>query len=96
MGTQSTMVGSTVSRTVGRKRSPQSAEISKTLAGKLGVRLAALADAAGFDADALGKRIGKSGDMVRLYFAGRNTPPLNDWPKIAKALRVTVRELIPE
>lgn len=90
--------GGSLSRaTVGRKRQPQSAEIRKTLAGKVGARLAALADSAGLDADSLGDKIGKSGDTVRLYFAGKVVPPLNDWPKLAKAVGVpTVRELLPE
>lgn len=81
---------------VGRKRQPIPKEVSRTLQGKLGARLSSLTDAAGLDADTLGDKIGKTGDMVRLYFAGRSVPPLNDWPKLAKALGVTLRELLPE
>jgi ribosome-binding protein aMBF1 (putative translation factor) len=81
---------------VGRKRQPQSKEVAKSLTGKFGANLAALAEQANLDADTLGDKIGRSGDMVRLYFAGRSVPPLNDWPKIAKALGVTLRELLPE
>ena len=83
-------------RTVGRKRQPQPPEIRRSLAGRFGVRLSELATKANFDADQLAKKIGKTGDMVRLYYAGRSVPPLNDWPKLAKALGVEVRDLIPE
>lgn len=89
--------GSTKGRTVGRKRQPQTPEIRKSLAGKFGVRLAALAEAAGLDADSLGAKLGKSGDTVRLYFAGKTVPPLNDWPKLARAVGVdSPRDLLPE
>lgn len=82
---------------MGRKRQPQTKEISKTLAGKFGRRLAALAEAAHLDADQLGDKIGKSGDTVRLYFAGKTVPPLNDWPRLARAVGLaTTRELLPE
>lgn len=90
------MVRSKKGPRVGRKRQPQSPEVRKTLTGKFGARLAALAEAANLDADTLGAKIGKSGDMVRLYYAGRNVPPLNDWPKLAKVLGVSLRDLIPE
>lgn len=95
-GSGSTMEGSTKGPRVGRKRQPQPKEIARTLAGKFGVRLAGLTEAAGLTADTLGKAINKSGDSVRLYFAGTATPHINDWPKLAKALGVTVRELLPE
>lgn len=82
--------------TVGRKRQPQTPEIRKTLAGKLGARIAMLADSQGLDADTLASRIGKAGDTVRLYYSGRVVPPLNDWPKLAKALGLeNVRDLLP-
>lgn len=81
---------------VGRKRQPQTPEMRKTLAGKFGARISALADAAQLDADSLGRKLSKSGDTVRLYFSGKVVPPLNDWPALAKALRVTLRELLPE
>lgn len=87
---------STGSRNVGRKRQPQAPEIRRTLAGKFGARLLVLSEAANLDADALADKLGKTGDMVRIYYSGRSVPPLNDWPKIAKALGVTVRDLIPE
>lgn len=83
-------------RLVGRKRQPQPPEIRRTLAGRFGVRLSYLADGAGLSADELAAKIGKTGDMVRIYYSGRSTPPLDDWPKIARALGVTVRELLPE
>ena len=83
-------------RTVGRKRQPQPPEIRKTLAGQLGARLAVLAELRGLSADDLGKRIGKTAATVRLYYSGRVVPPLDDWPKLARALGVTVRELLPE
>lgn len=82
---------------MGRKRQPQTPEIRKSLAGKFGARLAALCEAAGFDADELGRKIDKSGDTVRLYFAGKVVPPLNDWPRLAKVLGLpSTRELLPE
>lgn len=91
------MGDSTRGRTVGRKRQPQSPEIRKTLAGKFGRRLSELAEAAELDADSLGAKLGKSGDTIRLYFAGKTVPPLNDWPKLAKAVGVdSARELLPE
>ncbi len=84
-------------RTVGRKRQPQPKEVRRTPAGKFGARLAALADAANLDADTLGKKIGKSGDTVRVYFAGRAVPHLNDWPKLAKALSLdSIKDLLPD
>lgn len=96
MGKTAIKIGGSTKGRMGRKRQPQSDDIRKTLAGKFGVRLAALADAADLDADELGSKIGKSGDTIRLYFAGRVVPPLNDWPKLARALGVPVRELLPE
>lgn len=83
-------------RSVGRKRQPQPPEIRRTLTGKLGARLASLADGKGLSADELGKRIGKSAATVRLYYSGRVVPPLDDWPALARALGVTVRDLLPE
>lgn len=88
--------GSTKGLPVGRKRQPQTPEIRKTYAGKVGMRLSELADAAGLTADQVGSKLGKSGDTVRLYYAGRVVPPLNDWPKLARILGVSVRELLPE
>jgi ribosome-binding protein aMBF1 (putative translation factor) len=97
IATATKMGGSQQRATVGRKRQPQTPEIRKTLAGKLGARLAELADSVGLDADQLGDKIGKSGDTVRLYFSGKASPHINDWPKLAKALGVpSVRELLPE
>lgn len=81
---------------VGRKRQPQSPEIRKTFAGKVGARLSELAEAAGLSADEIGDKLGKSGDTVRLYYSGRVVPPLNDWPKLARILGVSARELLPE
>lgn len=83
-------------RPVGRKRHPQTPEMRRSLQGKIGARLSALADKAGLSADDVGERIGKTGDMVRLYYSGKSIPPVADWPKIAKVLGVTVRELLPE
>lgn len=91
MGTSQTGV-----RKVGRKRQPQSKDIARTYKGRFGQRLAALAETANLDADKLGGKIGKSGDTVRLYFAGRVAPPLDDFPAIAKALGVTVAKMMPE
>lgn len=90
------MSGSKKGHSVGRKRQPQPKEIRQTLAGKFGARLSALADDAGLTADQFASKIGKTGDMVRIYYAGRSVPPLNDWPRIAKVLGVTTRELLPE
>ena len=96
MVTVTKLRGSSQGPKVGRKRQPIPKEVSRTLQGKMGARLSMLTDAAGLDADSLGDKIGKTGDMVRLYYSGRSVPPLNDWPKIAKALGVTLRELLPE
>lgn len=83
--------------TVGRKRKPVPKKIRDSYAGKFGMRLANLAAIADLDANELGKKIGKTGDMVRIYYAGRSVPPLNDWPKLAYALGLSsVRELLPE
>lgn len=90
------MGGSKKGRSVGRKRQPQPKEIRRTLAGQFGARLSKLADAAGLTADELASKIGKTGDMVRIYYSGRSVPPLNDWPKIAKVLGVATRDLLPE
>lgn len=92
-----TKVNGSKGATVGRKRQPQSPEIRKTLAGKLGARLAELAEAAGMDADELGGKIGKSGDTVRLYYAGKASPHINEWPRIAKLFGLqNPRDLLPE
>lgn len=96
MGTRTKIRGSNKGPRVGRKRQPQSKEISKTLAGKFGARLMLLAEAAQLDPAAFADKIGKSEVSVNLYFAGKVVPPLNDWSKIAKVLGVTVRELLPE
>jgi ribosome-binding protein aMBF1 (putative translation factor) len=90
------MGGSLKGRTVGRKRQPQPKEISRTPAGKFGARLSHLAEAANLTADELADKIGKTGDMVRIYYSGKSVPPLNDWPRIAKALGVSMRDLLPE
>lgn len=81
---------------VGRKRKPQSKEVAKKLTGKFGARLLLLTEQANLDAESLGKKIGKSEVTVNLYFAGKYTPPLNLWPKIATALGVSLRDLLPE
>jgi transcriptional regulator with XRE-family HTH domain len=80
----------------GRPRQPQAPSVRRTYAGRLGRKLADLADARQITADDLAKAIGKSGDSVRLYFAGQATPHVNDWPRLAAALHVTIRELLPE
>lgn len=80
---------------VGRKRQPQSKEIAKTLAGKFGARLKELSEAAHLDPESFAKKIGKSEVSVNLYFAGKVVPPINTWGKIAKALGVPLRELLP-
>jgi transcriptional regulator with XRE-family HTH domain len=81
---------------VGRRRQPQAPEIRRTPAGRFGARLAALAEKAELTADQLAAKLGKTGDMVRLYYSGRSVPHINDWPKLARALGVTMRELLPE
>ena len=80
---------------VGRKRQPIPKDLLKTPSGKFAVRLAALMEAAGLDADSLGDKIGKSGDSVRLYLTARAVPHLDDWPKLAKAVGLAnYRELL--
>ena len=87
--------GSTQGPKVGRKRQPIPKELLKTPSGKFDVRLQGLMESAGMDADTLGKKIGKSGDSVRLYLTARAVPHLDDWPKISKALGLNdYRELL--
>lgn len=81
---------------VGRKRAPQSKEIAKTMAGKFGARLAYLTERSGLTADELATKIGKSSQSVFLYFAGKAVPHIDEWPQIAKALGVTIKDLLPE
>ena len=89
------MAASTVVR-MGRKRQPQDPDIAKELSGRFGVRLRKLAESRDFTAATLAAEIGKTPQVVRLYYAGKVVPALNDWPVIAKALGVKLRELLPQ
>ncbi len=82
-------------RTVGRKRQPQKPEVRRTMAGKFGAHIAELARQANVSAKQIGDALGKTDDTVRLYFAGEATPHVNDWPKLAKVLGVSVKDLLP-
>jgi hypothetical protein len=90
-----TMTGSTKGRGMGRRRKEQPPEVRKSFAAKFGARLESLALAAGFDAKKFGGKLGKSDDMIRLYYAGTSVPHINDWPKIARVLGVQVADLLP-
>lgn len=81
---------------VGRGRKEQPPEVRRSFAAKFGKRLEFLAQAAGMNAKAFGEKLGKSDDMVRLYYAGTSVPHINDWPRIARILGVKVHDLLPE
>ena len=93
--TKTKIGGSSKGRKVGRKRKAQPKEVRRTLAGKIGVRLAELAKDANMSAAQLADAIGKDVDTVHAYFAGKASPKVNDWPTVAKALGVPLRELLP-
>lgn len=89
--------GGSLSRAaMGRRRKVQPPEVRRSFAAKFGARLESLALAAGLDAKAFGKKLGKTDDMIRYYYAGTSVPHINDWPKIAKVLGVIPRDLLPE
>ena len=82
---------------MGRQRQPQAKEVRRTLTGKVGARLEQLAVAAGYTtpgqfADALGK----TEEAIRHWYRGTRAPKLDEWPKIAAKLGVSVREILPE
>lgn len=81
---------------VGRKRIPQPKDIAKTMAGRFGAHLLQLSENAGLTAEEFAEKIGKSKQTVFGYFSGAASPHINDWPVIAKALGVPVKDLIPE
>lgn len=81
----------------GRKRLPQTREIRRTMAGKLGSRLEALAEAKHLSPRQFGDKIGKSEATITAYYRGLRTPHIDDWPAIAKALGLdNIRDLLPE
>lgn len=91
------MTDATIIPRMGRKRRPQTKAIASTTAGKFGARLAYLADSRGITAVELGKKIGKTPEMVRKYYAGKSVPHINDWPRIARALSLRhPRQLFPD
>lgn len=81
---------------VGKKRAAQTKDIAKTMAGRFGARLAELAEKAGLTTEELASRIGKSSQSVLLYYAGKAVPHINEWPAIAKALGVSISDLLPK
>ncbi len=80
----------------GRARTPQTKDVSRTMAGKLGARMEKLAADLGMNAEQFGGAIGKSSNTVWSYFRGIRAPHVDDLPTIAKVLKVSVRELFPE
>lgn len=82
---------------MGRKRQPQAKDVRKTLTGRVGARLEELAVAAGYSTPAqFADALGKTEEAVRHYYRGTRAPKLDEWPKVAKLLGVSVRELLPE
>jgi hypothetical protein len=82
---------------VGRQRQPQAKEVRNTLTGKMGSRLEQLALSAGYDTpDKFAAAVGKTEEAIRHWYRGTRAPKLDEWPKIAKKLGVSVRELLPE
>lgn len=82
---------------MGRKRQPQAKEVRRTLTGQVGARLEELAIAAGYSTPGqFAEAMNKTEEAVRHYYRGTRAPKLDEWPKIAKLLGVTVRELLPE
>jgi ribosome-binding protein aMBF1 (putative translation factor) len=83
--------------TVGRKRKGPPRDVRGTLSAKFGQHLEQLATDAGLSADAFAHAIGKSNQSVWKYFRGIHLPHVDDWPKIAKVLKLkSIRELIPD
>lgn len=82
---------------MGRKRQPQAKEVRRTLTGRFGAHLEELAVAAGYTTPGqLADALGKTEEAVRHYYRGTRAPKLDEWPRLAKLLGVSVRELLPE
>lgn len=82
---------------MGRQRQPQAKEVRRTLTGRMGAHLEQLAIAAGFDTPAkFAAAVGKTEEAIRHYYRGTRAPKLDEWPKFASKLGVSVRELLPE
>lgn len=86
----------TLSATMGRPRKPMPPKVRRTLTGQIGMRMEQLAKDAGLSIDDLARRLGKDVDTIRVYFAGRSSPKVNDWRKVAKALGCSLRDLLPD
>ena len=81
---------------VGRRRKPMPKEVRKTLAGRFGLRLEYHLLNSGLSVDEFADAIGKTEEAVRTYLRGTSVPPLQEWPKIAKALGLqSYRDLLP-
>jgi hypothetical protein len=94
MGTVgSTLVGSIVSRSVGRKRTSTPSDDLPPTTRKFAEHLASLI---GDDSIRVAKAVGVSADAVRKWCRGDSLPHLEHWPRLAKAVGLKDwRELLP-
>ena len=82
---------------MGRKREPQPLEVRGTPAGMLGERLFTLVGDANLTPAEFAERIGVTEDAVRKYFRGVQSPVINRWPAIAKAVGLAdAKDLLPK
>lgn len=77
---------------VGRKRAEPD---QSTYEGRLCARLNALVEARGWTPQEFADKVGVGKSMAYHWLSGRGVPAVNDWPKIAKVLRVEIAELLP-
>jgi transcriptional regulator with XRE-family HTH domain len=84
---------------MGRPRSEPTFDKEKedfTFRERFILRLFKLAEDSKLDNAAIAKKVGVSTVTVTKWLQGKNVPDLAYWPKLAKALGVTVRELPPQ
>jgi ribosome-binding protein aMBF1 (putative translation factor) len=77
---------------VGRKRAEPD---TSTYEGRFAARLGELLEARGLTPPQLADKLAKDKGVIYHWLAARYLPPLNDWPKLAKILRVEVSDLLP-
>lgn len=63
---------------------------------KLGQHLERLMIAAGMTTAEFAKKIGRSDDVVTMYFTGHRTPRTKDLPNLAKVLKVSLTDILPK
>jgi transcriptional regulator with XRE-family HTH domain len=82
---------------MGRKRAGQPRAVRNTVAGRFGRRLEQLATAAGLTTAEFARKAGVTEDAIRKYYRGTDTPRLDRWPRIARALGLkNARDLLPD